>query len=364
MKMQFSLIRFFSALFFTAVLITSCSKDNNPDKPTVVTPVYSGGAFICNEGAFMQGNATLDFFSYTTTAVVSNVFQSINQRPIGDVLQSMSVIGDYGYLVVNNSNKIEVVTMQDMKEAGVIEGVTAPRYIIKVADNKAYVSQWGDDGKIQVVDMKTLEVVKTIETGLGPEQMIIYNDLVYVANGGGWAADSTITVINPTNDVVVGTIKVGYNPKSFAVDAGGSLWVLCYGHIIYDPVTWAIASEMPSELVKLSGTSLGVDEEKVIGISAHPTMLAASPDGNTFYYGGGFGFSGIYAWDNQSGSLPTTPISDKMFYGFGVNPDNGEILGLEAPSFTGPGVLYRFSPDGTQLGQYPTGIGPNSVVFY
>ena len=65
----------------------------------------------------MQGNATLDFFSYTTSSVISNVFESINQRPVGDVLQSMSIIGDYGYLVVNNSNKIEVVTMQDMKEA-------------------------------------------------------------------------------------------------------------------------------------------------------------------------------------------------------------------------------------------------------
>lgn len=362
--MQFSFIRFFSILSIAAVLITSCSKDDNPDKPTVVNPIYSGGAFICNEGAFMQGNATLDFFSYTTSSIMSNVFETINQRPVGDVLQSMSIIGDYGYLVVNNSNKIEVVTMQDMKEAGVIEDVTAPRYIIKVGDNKAYVSQWGEDGKIKVVDLNSLEVVKTIETGLGPEQMIIYNDLVYVANGGGWAADSTITVINPDNDVVIGTIEVGYNPKSFAVDAGGSLWVLCYGHIVYDPITWGIASEKPSKLVKIRGTSLGVDEEKVIGISAHPTMLSASPDRLTFYYGGGYGFSGIYAWDNQSATLPSTPISDKLFYGFNVNPDNGEIFGLVAPSFTDSGILYRFSSDGTLLGQYPTGIGPNSVVFY
>lgn len=364
MKHYFPFLKLFIAFGMAALLITSCSKDDDSNGPTVVTPVYSGGAFICNEGAFMQGNASLDFFSYTTKAVISNVFQSINQRPVGDVLQSMNIMGDTGYLVVNNSNKVEVVTMIDMKEAGVIENVTSPRYIIRAAGSKAYVSQWGDDGKVKVVDLKTLEVVKTIETGSGPEQMINYNGLIYVANGGGWGADSTLTVINPSNDVVLGTIKVGYNPKSFAVDASGSLWTLCYGHVVYDPVTYEVIAEMPSKLVKLNGTSLSVEKEIVIGTSLHPTTLAASPDKEIFYYGGGYGFQGIYAWDNRTNTLPAAPLSDKYFYGFGVNPKNGEVLGLEAPTFTDAGNLYRFSADGTQLGEYTTGIGPNSVVFY
>lgn len=364
MKSQFSFLRSFLLMIILSVLVGACSKDDEPTGPDVVIPVYSGGAFICNEGAFMQGNATLDFFSFTTKSVVNNVFQSINQRPVGDVLQSMSVIGDYGYLVVNNSNKIEVVKMIDMKEAGVIEEVTAPRYLIAAENTKAYVSQWGDGGKVKVVDLNTFKVVKTIEVGEGPEQMIRFNNMIYVANGGGWAADSTITVINPANDVVVGTIEVGYNPKAFAVDAGGALWVLCYGHVAYDPVTWAIVKEMPSKLIKLNGTSLGVEKEIVISQSAHPAMLAASPDRKTFYYGGGYGFMGIYAMDNQSNTIPAEPISDKYFYGFGVSATNGQILALEAPTFTDPGILHHLSYDGKPLGQYQTGIGPNSVVFY
>lgn len=357
-------LRSFLLLAMLAGLVAACNKDDEPSGPDVVTPVYSGGAFICNEGAFMQGNASLDFFSFATKSVVNNVFQSINQRPVGDVLQSMSIIGDYGYLVVNNSNKVEVVTMVDMKEAGVIEEVTAPRYLVAAGNAKAYVSQWGDGGKVKVIDLNTFKVVKTIEAGEGPEQMVRFNNMIYVANGGGWTADSTITVINPENDVVVGTIEVGYNPKAFAVDAGGSLWVLCYGHVVYDPVTWAVVKEMPSKLIKLNGTSLGIEKELTISESAHPAVLAASPDRNTFYYGGGYGFMGIYAMNNQTNTLPAEPISDKYFYGFGVSAANGEILALEAPTFTDPGVLHHLSADGQQIGQHQTGIGPTSVVFY
>lgn len=364
MKNYRQLLRFFAIAGALTITFTGCNKDEDePLNPTPVEPLYSGGAFICNEGAFMQGNATLDFFSYTTKAVISNVFQTTNQRPLGDVLQSMAILGDTGCMVLNNSNKVELVNMIDMKEIGVIENVSGPRYIIRAGKDKAYVSQWGDDGKIKVIDTKSLNVIKTLEAGAGPEQMIRYNGMIYVANGGGWGADSTITVINPSNDVVVGTIEVGYNPKSFAIDASGSLWVLCYGHVIYDP-NWNIVGEKPSMLVKLNGTSLGVEKEVIISTTQHPAMLAASPDKNTFYYGGGFGFQGIWAWNNQSSTLDAAMVSDLFYYGFGVDPKDGKILGLEAPSFTEGGKLHLMDHNGSLQGTYTTGIGPNSVVFY
>lgn len=364
MKNYTHLLQFFALIAFTTIGFTACNKDDDePLHPTPVEPVYSGGAFVCNEGAFTQGNATLDFFSYSTKAIINNVFETINQRPLGDVLQSMSILGDTGYLVLNNSNKIELVKMLDLKEIGVIEEVSGPRYIIRAGKNKAYVSQWGDDGKIKVIDLTTLGVSKTLEAGAGPEQMINFNGMIYVANGGGWGADSTVTVIDPSLDVVVGSIEVGYNPKSFAIDATGSLWVLCYGYIQYD-ANWNVVAEMPSKLVKFNGTSLGVEKEIVIGTSVHPAMLQTSPDRTTFYYGGGFGFQGIWAWNNQSSTFDATSVNDGFFYGFGVDPVNGKILGLEAPSFTEGGKLHLINPDGTVEGTYTTGIGPNSVVFY
>ena len=48
------------------------------------------GLFICNEGNFQYGNATLSFYDPATRSVENEVFYRANAMRLGDVAQSMT----------------------------------------------------------------------------------------------------------------------------------------------------------------------------------------------------------------------------------------------------------------------------------
>ena len=50
----------------------------------------------------------------------------VNNRPLGDMVQSFSVADDKGFIVVNNSQKVEVVLLNTFKSSGCIRGILSP----------------------------------------------------------------------------------------------------------------------------------------------------------------------------------------------------------------------------------------------
>jgi DNA-binding beta-propeller fold protein YncE len=182
------------------------------------------------------------------------------------------------------------------------------------------------------------------------------------ANGGGWALDSTLTVVNTATDSVSKKIRVGYNPKKMVLDADNRIWVLCYGYIEYN-TDWSIAKEYPSKLVVLASSDFSVQKEIAIGLSKHPEHLGISPDRKTVYVGGGFGFSGIYGIATSATSFPMSPIISGNFYGFGINPGTGEIYTCIAPNFVGPGKVSAWTTTGVLKKEFQTGIAPNGILF-
>ena len=81
-------------------VLSSCKKDNIDD--IYVAGNYEDGYFVTNEGNFGTGNGSISFVD-EYGAVENNVFASINSFALGDVVQSMNIINDNAYIVVNNS---------------------------------------------------------------------------------------------------------------------------------------------------------------------------------------------------------------------------------------------------------------------
>ena len=351
-------IRYNLVIVLLTLIFTSCEKTefngSNPGQ-------YDKGTFVLNEGAFGSGNASVSFINANGDSILNNIFSTENHRPLGDVLQSMYKDGNYAYLVVNGSNKVEVVNLSDFKEVNTIVDLDGPRYMT-VARGKGYITQWGGDGSVAVVDLGTMQVSNTIKTGNGPEGIMQVGDLLWVANGGGLGLDSTISMINPVNDEIVNTINVGYNPKEMVRDIHGNVWVICFGYVEYNQ-DWTIAKEYPSQLTQVSATNFSILKKIVIGQSLHPQHLTINPTGNKLYVGGGFGFTGLYQLGTETNTFPDTPLIQGNFYGFDVNPVTGEIYACVAPDFTVPGTVEIYSKQGDKIRTFTVGIGPSSVVF-
>ena len=64
--------------------------------------------------------------------------------------------------------------------------------------------------------------------------------------------------------------------------------------------------------------------------------------------------------------LPSSPIMRSQrtkYFGLTVNPDNGDIYVADAIDYQQQGIVYRFTPDGTLLDQFYTGINPGAFCW-
>jgi DNA-binding beta-propeller fold protein YncE len=195
--------------YFIAILmaITSCTGLDNDYGPGNVneTPQSSVpvGVIILNEGNFQLGNASVDVFDKTTGSISRSVFQSSNDRPLGDIAQSMLIDADTGYIVINNSGKVEKVLLPSMESIGTLDGLSSPRYMIKIDDNKAYISDFLS-GRISVIHPTFLTTIKEIETSGWTEKMFRYDNWIYVQS----ISDSGMYIIDALQDLVIGFVSI------------------------------------------------------------------------------------------------------------------------------------------------------------
>jgi hypothetical protein len=92
--------KFSSGLFVIALnaflIFTSCKKDN----PYAIN--ITNGALIVNEGNYLKSNASVSYLNFADNSIVNNIFTLVNNRSLGDVLQSICIDNTNAYLVVNS----------------------------------------------------------------------------------------------------------------------------------------------------------------------------------------------------------------------------------------------------------------------
>ncbi|WP_299984685.1 DUF5074 domain-containing protein [uncultured Pontibacter sp.] len=361
-----------AAFAFGALTITSCDKkDNGP-----AGEYARNGVLVSNEGAMTKSNASMSFYSHDSKTVENESFKKVNAPLLlGDVLQHMVQHGDRLYLVMNNSGKVVVTNAHTLKAEGEIAGLEAPRYFAALNDDKGYVTEWlGYDpstyvygnGRVAVVDLKTLTVTKTITVGVQPEQLILQGGKLYVANSGG----NSVTVINTTTDAIETSITVNDGPSSLALDRNNMLWVSSRGIKSYDPTDWSVSEEnsTPGSLAKINTGSNSVAATLTFTRNApSPDKLTPNQGGDKIYY---VFNNKVWVQDVNTTTLATQPLIDRGSYvaygfnGLGVEPGSGMIYAGKATDYASNGWVVRYSPQsGAAVDSFRVGIAPNGFVF-
>ena len=344
-------------LAFGGWLLASCESKNDNVAPT---PSAGPGTnvYVTNEGAYGKSTGSVTYFEKTSKVVTADIFQTTNGRVLGDVVESMSVFNNHGFLVVNNSNKVEVVALPGFGSLATITGLVQPRYLVSTTAGKGYVTEWlsGTAGRVSVIDLNTNTVTGTIPTGVYPEKLLNNNNTIYVPNSN----ENTLTIIDATQNKVASTLTLSDGPSSLAVDKSGNVWVLCGGITKYDPVTYAVLSSTPGALIRFNPATPTQQTKFAFAAGSSPSKLRISPAGDQLYYSLG---KGEYRMDVTATALPATPLIRRSFYGFDIDPADNTLYGSVA-SFTGASKMLRYRPDGTAIDSFSTGIGSNGAVFY
>src|SRR5688572_24191989 len=94
-----------------SVTFSSCDDDDNNSSGK-----FEKGIFVVNEGNFLDADGTVSHINEDNGTVTQDLFGSVNNGlALGDVVQSMTIDEDLAYIVVNNSNKMEVVNSNTFK---------------------------------------------------------------------------------------------------------------------------------------------------------------------------------------------------------------------------------------------------------
>lgn len=351
-------------IYIFILTLLSCSKGKEVDMPYAV----SGGVFICNEGNFTYGNASLSVYDPVAKTVQNQVYARANDGvAIGDVFQSMKIVDGKGFMVMNNSEKIIVVDLENYKHLGKISGLNSPRYIEVIDDYKIYVSDLLSKS-ITCINPKTLTEVSQINIGHTTEQMVSYKNFVYTCS---WSYNNKISRINSSANILVDFIEVTKQPNSMVVDKYGKLWVLSDGG--YDKSSYG---QEIAALTRIDAETFKIEQVyKFSDIKFSPSRLSINNERDSIYFiNGGYKNNsksvatenGVYKMDVLSNNLPDRPLIPevgRLFYALGIDPSNGDIYIGDAIDYQQKGIILRYSSAGELIDMFKTDIIPGSFCF-
>jgi DNA-binding beta-propeller fold protein YncE len=373
------LIEIMRFLAFISVLFLVACRGEDTIVPSTQTPVDTGesgqikGFFLLNEGNMGSNKASLDYFDYESGVYCKNIFAERNPsvvNELGDVGNDIRIYVDKLYAVINCSHLVEVM---DVNTAEHIAAIPIPncRYIT-FDKGYAYVSSYAGPvlldlnsrlGYVAKIDTVTLTVKDTCVVGYQPEEMVIRDSKLYVANSGGYRVpnyDNTVSVIDLDSFTEIKKITVAINLHRIILDVHGNIYV-----------------GSRSDYKGTKSNTYIIDSQdkvsKVFDISA----------GNMALYGDSLYVCGV-EWNQLTNSSSVsyaiintasksivsrnfiTDGTDKVIekpYGIAINPQTGEIYVADAKDFINPGVIYCFTPDGKKKWETNTGDIPAHIAF-
>ena len=286
------------------ILFSGCREDETIflSSDTLVTEPHLGGNiegfYLLNEGNMGMNRASLDMFNYRTGVYTQDIYSERNPdvvKEMGDVGNDLKIYGNKLYAVINCSNKVEVMDKWTAKRIKKID-IPNCRYLAFYKD-KAYVSSYAgpvaidpnaEIGFVAEIDTATLEITRKVTVGYQPEEMVVHDGKLYVANSGGYRVpnyDHTVSVVDLESFTEIKKIDVGINLLRMAIDRQGDIYVSSRGDY-YDtpPNLFVIDSKTDKVTHQLD---IPVMEMKMVGDSLYYYSVAWSyiTNSNTITYG-------------------------------------------------------------------------------
>ena len=343
-------------ILFFFFLLAGC-EDNEVREPENNIRAGNQGAFVLNEGLFNQGTASLSYIDTKKDTIYNQVFYKNNGFGLGDVGQSMTIVDSLGFIVVNNSAKIEVMNVNTFRSIHTIRGFISPRYICPVSQKKAYVSDLYEQ-KIHVIDLENFTITGTINTGVPVERMSLHKNEVFALFWSRYATknkkNNKVLIIDVDKDSIEDEIEVGIEPNSMVFDKNGQLWVLCSGGFDND--------EKPSLYKILPGKRRVLKKYVFPELDQSPNSLTINVSGDTLYYLD----KDIYRMPVNRASLPGSHFirnNGLLFYTLAI--DEGNFLyASDAKDYQQRGDVIKYHSSGVKIRSYKAGIIPTCIRFH
>lgn len=336
------------------------------------------GLYLLNEGNMGSNKCTLDFVDFENGYYVRNLYAEKNPnvvKELGDVGNDVQIYGSKMYAVINCSHKVEVLDARTCRRIGQVD-IPNCRYVAfdgGYAYVSSYVGPVGIDPNAQLgavfqVDTATLEITAEVTVGYQPDELVVQDGLIYVANSGGYRKpnyDYTVSVIDIATMTQIRKIPVGINLHRVRADRYGKLWVSSRGDYKSVPSRlFVLEKDQRTGRMEVSDTlDIPCSEMEICGDSLYLYSVAWSDisQENRVTYGIVDVRTGRLVSDNFITDGTETDI--EVPYGLKVNPQNGDIYVTDAKNYVSSGNLLCYGRDGRLKWKVRTGDIPAHMAF-
>ncbi len=254
-------------------LSLSCTKIE--DKP-IVTP-DKVRAIVISEGQFGYGTGSMTTLSHDNI-VVQDVFKTINSRPLGDVPQSLTQIGDNYYIPVNNSRKVEVINSKTYAsvETMVLDYNVIPMYVAHLGGDSIVVS---DQSSSAIAGSESCSSLFILDINHGTDRKIIKRRVqieaptfqMKVIKNKLFVGSSTSLIVFDIDDINTDSKREVKNKSGnnviisdfskLCLDKNGMLWALTPSSAIcIDPNTEKIVNEIGVSNISTRWGNMDIDK--------------------------------------------------------------------------------------------------------
>lgn len=363
---------------FLLMGIWGCRKDPKP-LPAEISRVepdplsVAKGFYLVNEGNMNMNKASLDYLDLVNGIYTRNLYNQVNPeatKGLGDVGNDIAIYGSKLYVVVNVSNKVEVLNVKTGRRIGQIN-ITNCRYVT-FSNGKAYVSAYlgrvGDpqapNGIVAEIDTTKLIINRTVEVGRQPEEMAIVGSKLYVANSGGYSPpnyENTVSVIDLSTFREEKRIQVAINLHRLKADRYGDLYVTSRGDYYTIPSRLYVIdthTDQVKKVFEIAASNLAIDDDLAYIYSTEWSYIQGK---NTISYN-------MIDVKNET-LLSQKFITDgtdkniKIPYGIAVNHANKDVYVTDAKDYVTPGKLHCYNALGKLKWSVTTGDIPAHIAF-
>ena len=286
--------------------------------------------------------------------------KQLNQDDLGDTANDIATGDSLALIVVNGSDKIEVVDKYTFHRIATIifPAGSGPVHITDAANGDFYVSTlYGH--KLYRIDGESLMITDSVQVGLFPDEVLFSDNKIFVSNSG-FGSGNTVSVIGAENMQILATIVVGFNPQGMDLDPQGRVHVICTGNTNQweDP-----NDDVPGGIWVINPQSQVVEDSLNVAATFYPGVLSISGSNEGYF---------IYQNNIIKYDTKNLEISDNKFIEFaqGETPYNlyvedveKSLYVLDARDYISPGELIIVNLADLSMERFGVGIIPGSLAF-